>query len=93
MGQNGDMKQVSDEGSHVVDAIVQTFVATAPWRKVFVHSWFIPQTVSIFAYLYSPYKDRSEVQKTVASNGMMTVNVKLKLEWMKRDTLPAFAWV
>ena len=43
MGQNGDMKQVSDEDPHVLDAIVQNYDTTAPWRKVLVHSWFIPQ--------------------------------------------------
>jgi len=91
MGQNGDMKQVSDEDPHIVDAIVQNFEATAPWRKVFVQSWFIPQTVSMFVYLYSPYKDRSAVQRIIASNRMMIVNDKLKLAWMKRDTIPAFA--
>jgi hypothetical protein len=47
----------------------------------------------LFVYLYSPYKDRSAVQKIIASNGMMIVNDKLKLAWMKRDTIPAFSWI
>jgi len=87
------MKQVSDEDPHVIDAVVQNFDATAPWRKLFVHSWFIPQTVSMFVYLYSPYNDRSAVQKIIASNGTMIVNDELKLAWLKRDTIPEFAWI
>lgn len=46
--QNRDMKQVLDDDPHVLDAILQKFDATATWRKVFAHSWFIPQAFSLF---------------------------------------------
>jgi hypothetical protein len=91
--QKGDMKPVLDENPHVLDAIVQSFDATATWRKVFVHSFFIPQTFLCFVYLYSPFKHRSADQRIKASNGMMVMNDKLKLAWMKRDNIQVFAWI
>ena len=83
----GEMKQVSDEDPHVLEAIVQNFDATTTWRTGYVHFWFIPQTISCSVFWYSPFKDRSAVQKTVASNGTMIVNDKLKLAWMKKEIL------
>ena len=62
-----------DGDPHALDAFVQNYDTTATWRKVFVHSWLIPRTFSLFVYLYSPYRDRSAVQKMIAPNGMMIV--------------------
>lgn len=81
--QNRDMKQVLDEGPHILDAIIKNFDATATRRKVFVHSWFVLQTFSLFFYLYSPFKDGQAVQKIRPSNGMMIVKDKLNLRGWK----------